>query len=254
MSKVRHLKSYHYVDEGSGNVIILLHGLFGGLANFEHTIASLKSSYRVIMPILPLYDLTIAESTVEGMLAYLKGLVEELELDDFTLLGNSLGGHIALAYCLQHPEKVNALVLTGSSGLFERAFGETLPKRSDYEYIRTKTEQTFFDSSLATKDLVDEVFEIVNDREKALRVVSIAKSAVRQNLREELQQISVPVLLIWGKNDGITPPEVAEEFHKLIPHSELKWIDRCGHAAMMEHPDIFNELLEAFLRSLKQIA
>jgi pimeloyl-ACP methyl ester carboxylesterase len=58
--------------------------------------------------------------------------------------------------------------------------------------------------------------------------------------------------LIWGKNDNITPADVAEEFHKLIPHSELRWIDACGHIPMMEQPEAFNKLLEGFLRSLKQ--
>ena len=73
--------------------------------------------------------------------------------------------------------------------------------------------------------LVDEVFEIVNNREKALRVLYMAKSAMRHNLRDELQNITIPVLLIWGKDDGITPPFVGEEFHKLLPNSDLIWFD-----------------------------
>lgn len=245
-------QDFKYMDKGQGDVIILLHGLFGSLANFEHTIHYFSGKYRVIVPLLPLYDLPIKESTVDGMVNYVEQLVDYLGLHQFTLLGNSLGGHVALVYTLQHAERVNALVLTGSSGLFEKAFGETIPKRGDYEYIRYKTEQTFFNPANATQELVDEVYGIVNDREKALRVLSMAKSAVRHNLKDELCKLHVPVLLIWGKNDCITPPFVAEEFHNFIPHSELKWIDQCGHAAMMECPEQFNELLLSFLRSIKQ--
>jgi pimeloyl-ACP methyl ester carboxylesterase len=65
-----------------------------------------------------------------------------------------------------------------------------------------------------------------------------------------LNQIKIPTLLIWGKNDTVTPPFVAEEFHKLIPHSQLKFIDKCGHAPMMEVPGEFNDLLDSFLQSL----
>lgn len=246
-------QDFKYIDKGQGDVIILLHGLFGSLANFEHTIRYFSGKYRVIVPLLPLYDLPIKETTVDGMVNYVEQLVDYLGLQQFTLLGNSLGGHVALVYTLQHTDRVNALVLTGSSGLFEKAFGETIPKRGDYEYIKVKTEQTFYNPEMATRELVDEVYGIVNDREKALRVLSMAKSAVRHNLKDELCKINIPVLLIWGKNDVITPPFVAEEFHKFIPHSELKWIDQCGHAAMMERPEQFNELLLHFLRSIKQI-
>jgi len=129
--------------------------------------------------------------------------------------------------------------------------GETYPKRGDYEFIKKKTELTFYDPATATKELVDEVFGIVNNRLKALKVITLAKSAIRHNLGDELQEIKVPTCLIWGKNDTITPPMVAEEFLKLIPNSELHWIDKAGHAAMMERPKEFNEILAPFLAKHK---
>jgi pimeloyl-ACP methyl ester carboxylesterase len=129
--------------------------------------------------------------------------------------------------------------------------GETYPKRGDYEYMRKKTELTFYDPKVATKELVDEVFSIVNNRLKAIKIISLARSAIKHNLGSELQEISIPVCLIWGKNDTITPPMVAEEFHKLLPTSELFWIDKCGHAPMMEVPDEFNAILEKFLANHK---
>jgi pimeloyl-ACP methyl ester carboxylesterase len=103
---------------------------------------------------------------------------------------------------------------------------------------------------MATKELVDEVFEITKNRVKVIKIIALAKSAIRNNLGEELNQIQIPTLLIWGKNDTVTPPFVAEEFHKLIPNSQLHFIDKCGHAPMMEVPGEFNDLLFTFLQSL----
>lgn len=246
--------SHQFLDEGAGEVLILLHGLFGHPSDFDQTVAYFSSQYRVIVPILPLYSMPQEQSNLEGMLQYLEHLTEQLGLEDFTLVGNSLGGHVALLYSLHHPEKVTSLVLTGSSGLFEKSFGASLPRRSNYDYVREKTRQSFFNPDMAGKALVDEVFDIINNREQAWRVLSVVKSAVRSNLSADLCHLQCPVLLIWGKNDNITPADVAEEFHKLIPHSELRWIDACGHIPMMEQPETFNKLLDGFLRSLKQTA
>jgi pimeloyl-ACP methyl ester carboxylesterase len=103
---------------------------------------------------------------------------------------------------------------------------------------------------MASKELVDEVFEIVNNRHKAIRMVVMAKSALRHNLRDEITAIQQPVCLIWGKNDTITPPFVGEEFEKLLPNAELNLLDECGHAPMMEQPKVFNSILEQFLTKL----
>jgi pimeloyl-ACP methyl ester carboxylesterase len=151
---------------------------------------------------------------------------------------------------LKHPERIKSLILTGSSGLFENGMGDTYPKRGDYEYIRKKTEVTFYDPAMATKELVDEVYDIVNQRLKVVKVIALAKSAIRNNLGDELKGIKTPTLLIWGNNDTITPPFVGKEFNKLIPNSELHFIDKCGHAPMMERPDEFNEILNGFLTKL----
>ena len=162
-------------------------------------------------------------------------------------MGNSLGGHVALVHVLKKPERIKTLILTGSSGLFENGMGDTYPKRGDKEYIRHKTSLTFYDPSLADDKLVDEVFEITNNRLKVIKIIALAKSAIRNNLGDELNQIKLPTCLIWGNNDTITPPFVAEEFNKLIVNSELHFIDKCGHAPMMEVPNEFNECLHDFL-------
>lgn len=245
--EIKHSDKFRYVDEGQGETLVLFHGLFGALSNFSDLIEHFRKSYRVVVPMLPLLDLDLLNTTVGGLQKYVNKFFEKLDLRDINLLGNSLGGHVALVQVLKHPQRVKTLILTGSSGLFENGMGDSYPKRGDKEYIRKKTEFTFYNPAIATDELVDEVFEITNNRLKAIKIIALAKSAIRNNLGKELQEIKIPTLLIWGKNDNVTPPFVAEEFHKLIPQSELFFIEKCGHAPMMEVPGEFNELLDAFL-------
>ncbi|WP_126245748.1 alpha/beta fold hydrolase [Chitinophaga rhizosphaerae] len=241
---------FKFIEEGEGEPVILLHGLFGALSNFSGTIEYFKQFNKVVIPMLPLFDLNILETSVGGLAKYVHKFIEALDYNNFHLMGNSLGGHVALVYILKHPERVKSLILTGSSGLFENGMGETYPKRGDYEYIRNKTALTFYDPAMATKELVDEVFEITSNRLKVIKIITLAKSAIRHNLGEELTTIKTPTLLIWGLNDTVTPPMVGEEFHKLIPNSELHFIDKCGHAPMMEVPDEFNRIMHDYLQRL----
>ncbi len=252
--EVKHKDKFRFLEEGEGEPLVLLHGLFGALSNFENLIDYFRQHNKVIVPILPLFELDILHSTVGGLAKFVHRFFEARDLKNVHLLGNSLGGHVALVHVLKHPERVKSLILTGSSGLFENGMGDSYPKRGDYEYIKNKTELTFYDPKTATKELVDEVYGIVNNRIKAIKIISLAKSAIRNNLGEELNQIKKPTLLIWGNNDNITPPFVAREFNKLIPNSELQFIDKCGHAPMMEVPDEFNIILHKFLKKLNEPA
>jgi pimeloyl-ACP methyl ester carboxylesterase len=247
-------EKFKFIEEGEGEPLVLLHGLFGALSNFKDLIGYFRNHYRVIVPMLPLFELDLLHTTVGGLEKFVHKFVEHRNYRNLHLLGNSLGGHVALLHVLRHPERIKSTILTGSSGLFESGMGDTYPKRGDYGYIRKKTELTFYDPAIANKELVDEVYEIVNNRLKALKIISLAKSAIRNNLGEELNQIKQPTLLIWGNNDAITPPFVGREFHRLIPNSELYFIDKCGHAPMMEVPDEFNAILHKFLTKLNEPA
>lgn len=246
--EIKQQDKFKFVEEGNGEPLLLLHGLFGALSNFYGIIDHFRNYYKVIVPTLPLFDLDILHTTVGGLEKFVNRFIEARGYDKIHLLGNSLGGHVALKHVLKHPEKIESLILSGSSGLFENGMGDSYPKRSDYDYIKTKTEMTFYDPKVATKELVDEVYGIVNNRLKAIKIIALAKSAIRNNLGEELNQIKQPTLLVWGNNDTITPPFVAREFNKLIPNSELYFIDKCGHAPMMEVPDEFNVILYKFLK------
>ncbi len=252
--EIKQKDKYSFLEEGQGEPLVLLHGLFGALSNFEHLVEHFRATHKVVVPLLPLFDLDIFHTTVGGLEKFVNKFIDTMGYQNIHLLGNSLGGHVALVHVLKHPEKIKSLILTGSSGLFESAMGDTYPKRGDYEYIKNKTELTFYDPAIATKQLVDEVYEITNNRKKVIKIIALAKSAIRNNLGEELSQIQLPTLLIWGNNDTVTPPFVAHEFNKLIKNSELEFIDKCGHAPMMEVPDEFNKILEKFLTKLKNPA
>jgi len=208
----------------------------------------------VLIPMLPIYEMPIREAGLEGLRKFVEDFVAYLRLEDMTLIGNSLGGHVALMYTLHNGQQVKKLILTGSSGLFEDSMGGSYPKRGNYDYIRERVSYTFYDREVATKELIDEIFDITNSIPKCLRIVAIAKSAQRNNLAEDLPNIKVPTLLVWGLNDTITPPLVAHEFNRLIPNSVLRFIDKCCHAPMMEHPEKFNELVEEFLEPKKTVS
>ena len=239
---------FKYLEIGEGTPMIILHGLMGGLSNFNNVAQFFpEKGYKVIIPELPLFELPLLTTNVNSFAKYLKEFISHKKLDKVILLGNSLGGHIGLLYTKQYPKNVKALVITGSSGLYESAMGESYPKRGDRNYIKTKTENVFYDPAIATPELVDEVFETVNDRVKLIRTLAIAKSAIRHNMGKDLPQMNTPTCIIWGENDSVTPPEVGKEFHEKLPDSDLFWIKKCGHAAMMEHPDTFNEILIACL-------
>ncbi|MCR8668280.1 alpha/beta hydrolase [Aestuariibaculum sp. M13] len=243
-------KNYSYIEAGEGTPIIVLHGLMGGLSNFDSVIKHFsQTGYKVIIPELPIYTKPLLKTNVKSFAGFLNEFIEFKGYNEVILLGNSLGGHIGLYYTKLYPTKVKALIITGSSGLYESAMGSGYTKRSDYEVIKKKAQDVFYDPEVATKDIVDEVYATVNDRNKLIKTLAIAKSAIRHNMAKDLPKMQTPTCIIWGKNDTVTPPEVAVEFNELLPNSELFWIDKCGHAAMMEHPEEFNKILEAWLNN-----
>lgn len=240
---------FKYIEVGEGQPIIVLHGLMGGLSNFEAvTDYFSKNGYSVVIPELPIYTTPVFNTNVKTFAKYLHDFIQAKGFGKVLLLGNSLGGHIGLYYTKLYPENVLGLIITGSSGLYESAMGGGYTKRRDYEVIKKKAQEVFYDPEVATKEIVDEVYETVNDRLKLAKTLSIAKSAIRHNMANDLPNMNTPVCVIWGKNDIVTPPKVADEFHELLPDSDLYWIDKCGHAAMMEHPDEFNKVLHDWLK------
>jgi pimeloyl-ACP methyl ester carboxylesterase len=242
-------KKYTYLEAGEGIPIIILHGLMGGLSNFNGVANFFPhKGYKVVIPELPIYTQNILKTNVKAFSKFVKDFIIHKGFDEVILVGNSLGGHVGLYFTKMYPQFVKALVITGSSGLYESGMGESYPKRGDYEYIKKKAEDVFYNPEIATKEIVDEVFATVNDRIKLIKTLTIAKSAIRHNMAKDLPKMTAPTCIIWGRNDKVTPSNVAEEFDRLLPNSELFWIDKCGHAAMMEHPEEFNQILFDWLQ------
>jgi 2-hydroxy-6-oxonona-2,4-dienedioate hydrolase len=243
--------NFNYIEEGEGEVLLLLHGLFGALSNWKDVLNHFSKRYKVVIPLMPIFEMNMLKLSVEGLSDFIHDFIVYKKYEKVNFIGNSLGGHVALVYIKKRPHLINSLLLTGSSGLYENAMGGSYPKKGDKEFIRQKVALTFYDPATATDDLVDEVFETVNDRGKVLRILMMAKSAIRHNMRKDIPKMKQPTCLIWGKNDTITPPEVGVEFDQLLPDSELHLLDKCGHAPMMEQPVAFNEIADAFYKRIK---
>jgi len=239
---------FKYIETGgTGTPIVLLHGLMGALSNFQGIIDEFSKTHNVVVPMLPLFEISFRKISVTTLLEYIDEFIIYKGYSSVHILGNSLGGHLAQLYTLKRPEMVKSMILTGSSGLFESAMGTTFPKRGNKEYIKNKTESVFYNKEVATQELIDEVYDTVNDLKKAMCVVATAKSAVRHNLEDKLHLITTPTLLVWGVEDSVTPIWVGEKFHELLVNSELVKVEECGHAPMMEKPEVFNIALKDFI-------
>ena len=252
MTKTISENGFKYFSVGSGKPIVILHGLMGGLSNFDGVFNYFPDQgYNVIAPELPIYSSNILNTNVKFFAEFVYKFIKFKKLKDVIILGNSLGGHVGLIFSKLYPKLVKGLVLTGSSGLYENSMGDSYPKREDYEYIKERTEAVFFSPKIATKKIIDEVYETVNDRKKLIKILAMAKSAIRHNMSKDLPNIKVNTAIVWGTNDSVTPPDVAKDFNKLLPNSELFWIKKCGHAPMMEHPSEFNKIMKGWLERKK---
>lgn len=241
---------YRYIQEGDAEgrpTLVLLHGMFGGLSNFEYLLDNLRGHYHIVVPEIPLYDLKHSQLNISYLADWLDEFLDILDLKPVVLLGNSMGGHIALEYALHHTREVESMILTGSSGLFENEFGSTMPRRGDREYIRERAELVFYDPAMVTEALVDEILEVVNSKGKLLKLLRLARATHKYNMESLLSDIDIPTLLVWGEDDKVTPPEVAWAFESGLPDAKLEWIERCGHAPMMERPHSFLSILKKFL-------
>jgi pimeloyl-ACP methyl ester carboxylesterase len=226
--------------------------MLGSHTNWSDTADALaEHGYRVLVPVLPVYDLPIKQTSVTGLATFVRGFTEALELGPTVLAGNSLGGHVALLYASAYPADVPAMVLSGASGIYERAIGTSTMRRHDREFIRERAAYTFYDPVHATEEMVDDLVEIVNDRSRAVRLIKMARAAQKETVIEALGALTMPTLLVWGRDDQITPPDVGEEFQERLPNAELHLVDECGHAPMIERPAQFNALMLAFLDRLR---
>lgn len=242
---------YTYAEAGADSdavPVVLLHGMMGDISNWEATIPAVaKAGYRIVCPILPVYSMPVRQANLEGLVDFVHAFTSAIGLSPAVIVGNSLGGHLAALYAMAYPERVAALVLTGASGIYEVEMSSSIMRRKDREYLRPRVAKTFYDPSHVTEELLDDVIEIINNRDKAVRLIRFARSVEKGSIKDKLDRIQAPTLLVWGKQDEITPPDVALSFEAGIGQSELHFIDECGHVPMQEQPATFNRLMIDFL-------
>jgi len=239
--------TYNYIERGEGRPVLMLHGMFGHASNWRETMDRLSPEYRTIALELPYLGLGKDDCNVKYFSDFVLGFADSKGLSNAVYMGNSLGGHVALELAINNGGRVGGLVLTGSSGLFERSYEKDLQIHPTRAYIKRKVSEIFFDKSQVTDELVDEVHRILLNRRNKLRIVRLSKSAKSYNVKDGLHRIGCPTLLVWGAEDTITPPAVALDFKKLIKNSRLEFIENCCHAPMMERPDKFGEIVAEFL-------
>jgi pimeloyl-ACP methyl ester carboxylesterase len=245
-------RTFRWLERGEGEPVLFLHGLMGRIDDWEVTLDRLSDICRPMALALPIFEPWLPEASLETLADHVRGFLDALEIPRVVLGGNSLGGHVALRVALAVPERVSRLVLTGSSGLFERGFTRGVPHHPSAEFVREKMEEIFFDPGLVTPEWVESVRRTLGTSASALRVLRFARAARRDRIEERLGDVRPPTLLLWGRDDRITPPDVAERFRRLIPNTELLWLSSCGHAPMLEWPDRFAAAVAWWLRSSRE--
>jgi pimeloyl-ACP methyl ester carboxylesterase len=245
---------FRWVEAGDGPPVLMLHGLFGASAHWEPVIDALASGYRAIALTLPIFELPPDDVSVGRLRAHVAAFLDDERVGPAVVVGNSLGGHVALDLALHAPGHVRALVLSGSSGILERSFTRGVPHRPSPDFLREKMAEVFHDPAMVTSEWVDVIHGRIRQRSCALRVLQVSRSARRYNLEDRLGEIDCPTLLLWGLEDRITPQEVALRFLRGIPHAAMRVLPDCGHAPMLEHPEAFGRILREFLDGLTAAA
>lgn len=244
-----------YYEVGSGQTpVVLLHGLFGSASNWLPIMNDLEPHYRFYslqFPIDPTAERRHGKyRSISQLTDHVVRFFDELQIERAVVGGNSLGGQIALDFCLRFPERVERLVLTGSAGLFERNLAGGQRPRLCRQFIRDQANQIFYDPALVCTEMVDDIYEMLSDRHYRKLMVKVAKSTRDRYMLEDLARVTVPTLIVWGRDDTITPPFVAEQFRENIRNATRVYIDECGHAPPIEQPREFARALHEFLGDL----
>jgi pimeloyl-ACP methyl ester carboxylesterase len=241
---------FRWIETGTGLPVLCLHGLFGTSEHWEPTLEALAPGCRAMALTLPIFETPPDDLSVTSLRAHVEAFLDAERVPPAVVVGNSLGGQVALDLALHAPERVRALILTGSSGLFERSFTRGVPHPPSTEFVREKMTEVFHDPAMVTPEWVEAIGSSVSRRSYALRVLQVSRSARRYNLENRLHEIRCPTLLVWGIEDRVTPRDVAIRFLERIPSARVRLVPECGHAPMLECPDAFVRAVVEFIDSL----
>ncbi len=242
-----------YLNLGKGDVVILLNGLFGNLGIWRPLADHLEKDFNVIVPRLPLFDLPSQHTNLKYLVSVLHEFIEWNQLTNVSIVGHAVGGQLAILYARHHPDNVNRLVLSGSSGLFEY---DQLEEANDsqeinYEFVSKKVKSAFYNQSDEVTRLTQEIYLNVHNIPKRLAISSFVRSSLHSSVSSFLGQLTIPIQLIWGLQDKVSSPQVALHFHDLLPNAQLRFIDKCGHLPMIEQAQQFNETVWKFLKGIE---
>lgn len=229
-----------------GPSLLLLHGLLGAMTNWDGAIPYFKEYAKTLAFHFPILSSHRSDVGIKSLALYTEFYIRQNSLKPLVLCGNSLGGHVALRLALNSPDLIDALVLTGSSGLYEHTV-DTLPIRPSREFIKSQMQRVFYSEEFITEEAIEEVYSTLRNRKHQLNIIHSARSAKKDFLLDRLKEIKIPVLLVWGKDDLVTTLNVAETFQENLSNSKLVVFDKCGHAPMIEHPDKFSNAVKKFL-------
>lgn len=246
----RSVGNHIFLERGSGRPLIFCAGLAGSIDNIFEIGLALSESYRFIVPYLPIYDMPLAECTIPRLGEYLETFLEDLGLEEAIFIGSSMGGGASLHYALRPGHRAKGLVLCGSSGLSTIPMQKGFLRRKDFSYVKGTVEDVFFNPATPSASMVKDVYDAIQKTDIALRFIRFTRSTANDQLHDRLHGISVPCLLVWGKQDRITPFEIAGIFQELLPDSETHYLDRCGHVPTQEHPGEVLCLVRNFLNKI----
>lgn len=241
------------LEKGRGEPVVLLHGLFGDPGNWAPVIEALVDGFRLYAPQLPI-DYRPGHpprrfTSIHQLTDYVSAFFDHFGIERAAIGGNSLGGQVAIDFCLRYPDRADRLIITGSAGLFERSLSGGRVPRVTREFVYEKACEIFYDPRHVTVELVDQVQEMLSDRDYLRFLIRVAKATRDYNVKDELAKLKLPTLIVWGRNDRITPPAVAHEFAEHLENARLVFLERCGHSPPIERPEAFSRILRAFLRS-----
>jgi 2-hydroxy-6-oxonona-2,4-dienedioate hydrolase len=243
------------VDLGEGRPIVFLHGLVGLNDHWEDVVRGICHRLRTTLLEIPLLSLRGEDCSILGVeVLTAKFLEKHFANHDGPppiLVGNSFGGHVALRLALNRPDLVSGLVLAGASGLIEKSMVADVQIRPSREWLNRKIGELFYNPGTHMKAAdVDRAHKELSNRGGARAMVKLSRSARRNHLGDRIPEIQAPTLLIWGKQDIVTPPEAAEQFMSLLRDPRIVWFDECGHAPMIEKPALFAKALLDFAAEL----
>lgn len=246
------IEPFRYLERGQGDSILWIHGLFGSPENWKPILDELAASFHGLALQLPLDHRPTRRpddfQSIQQLTEFVARFLDHQEIERTIIGGNSLGGQVAIDFCLRHPERAAKLVLTGSAGLFEYSLSRQVPRPSE-AFIREQASQIFYDQKHITESLVQEIHKMLSDRTYVRFLIRVAKATRDYNVKSELERLRLPTLIVWGSHDRITPPSVAHDFQAHIRGAQLVFIERCGHSPPIERPEEFAQIVRDFLCS-----